>query len=209
MNDLTGGYYPEHCRFGKIYKNWIEILSEFAKQRRTLNRDWPWWSYNERASLSMFAGAIWLAGGCCVEEYAADKKMERKATVGRVDLYFSWRKQEFIAEAKKTHRYLTHRVERANEKLGRHLNKALADMRLSPNGQRRLGILFVKLIIQKGVGRDEIDKKLQAFVSNLKKLNSKKLNLISYAWVFPEIARVAHSPDNLYPGEVVLIAEVK
>ena len=103
---IEGGYRRKQIRcFEAIYEQWINAVTELACSRKRAG-DVPWW-YNERASLSVFAGAIWRAGGHCFEEYSDEKRDFRrrshrlgKGYPGRVDLYLSWRRFDFIAEAK-------------------------------------------------------------------------------------------------------------
>jgi hypothetical protein len=44
---------------------------------RSWRGDLPWW-YNERASISVLAGAAWGTGGLAFEEYSEDKKARMK-----------------------------------------------------------------------------------------------------------------------------------
>ncbi len=66
--------------------------------------DAPWW-YNERASLSLFAGAVWKCKGWVFEEFITKKHMttrrgKRKNRHGQGDIMFGIKGQGFVAEAK-------------------------------------------------------------------------------------------------------------
>jgi hypothetical protein len=86
--------------FERMLHAWMDALE--LVQRDWDDGDWPW-SYNERASLSIFTGAIWRSGGIAFEEYSVEKpkrsESDRKRW-GRTDLYFSIGEDELAAEAK-------------------------------------------------------------------------------------------------------------
>jgi hypothetical protein len=195
--------------FKAIYKQWICAVTELAKQWKRAG-DVPWW-YNERASLSVFAGAIWRAGGHCFEEYSEEKREFRRRShrlgkdyPGRVDLYFSWRGFDFIAEAKDTYSCFTRGNKSADARLKHYLEMAREDIKQSkPDGQRRLAILFARPCFRKRAEAD-IERLLQIWVENLA-----DLDLTSYAWVFPRCARHTYGKDGwCCPGEAVLLREV-
>jgi len=87
-----------------------KVLSKWGKINEQMFNDWkkkgraadcPWW-YNERASLSTFAGAVWGCGGFVLEEY-----LNQKIPIdgipqnnGRTDIYFQIGKHHFTAESK-------------------------------------------------------------------------------------------------------------
>src|SRR5438445_755881 len=86
-----------------VLENWILTNTHVANEWSGI--DAPWW-YNERASLSVLAGAIWRAGGIAFEEYSEEKmyvhrhETGHKSYLGRCDLFFEIGSKEFIAEAK-------------------------------------------------------------------------------------------------------------
>lgn len=206
-----------------VLKEWIKANSEIAKLWRS-GRDAPWW-YGERASLSVFAGAIWRVGGFCFEEYSETKKGITRETKkhgdsypGRVDLYFSLPHPEFVAEAKFVSTGFTRNNDNAAKKLRDRLKKvlksALDDVQKSPPGPpwKKLGIVFTMPYFRKNC-------KLQK-VNDVQKVNDgidrwieviADLKPSGYAWVFPECTRTLKSWDNqLYcPGAAVIIQQEK
>jgi hypothetical protein len=76
-------------------ENWRYLMG----QRGWGSRDAPWW-YNERASLSLLAGALWYADGWAFEEFVTSKRHKRKARRGRGDLMFEVGGLKAVAEAK-------------------------------------------------------------------------------------------------------------
>jgi hypothetical protein len=193
-----------------ILEEWIKCVSELAEEWKHKKKV-PWW-YNERASLSVFAGAIWRAGGLCFEEYSDPKRTmggrnHRSGSLyhGRVDLYFSWHGFDFIAEAKSTYSGFSRNDDRASDRLARWLKKSRDDVRPIPrNGQRKLAILFARPFFKKSC-ESQIDEKLNKWVEMLQGLDTN-----AYAWVFPPCARNTWSSDDDFcPGEAVLIKEVR
>lgn len=194
--------------FKPIFKEWIKCVSEIAEDWKP--KDVPWW-YNERASLSVFAGAIWRAGGLCFEEYSDPKRRIGSRNrcfgsvySGRVDLYFSWRGFDFIAEAKDTYSGFSRSHDGARARLAHWLEISRQDVRKIPgNGQRKLAILFARPFFKKSC-KSQIDEKLNQWVEILQGLDTN-----AYAWVFPPCARhIWSSDEDFCPGEAVLIKEV-
>ncbi len=97
---LTGTNIEPTHSLAPILQRW----SEFMEDSTWGNDDCPWW-YNERASISQLAGAIWDRGGWAFEEFSDTKRTpEALSFQGRVDLMF-WTSRErngpqYIAEAK-------------------------------------------------------------------------------------------------------------
>ncbi len=138
MADTTKGFHRGSLRsFAPIFKKWIKANEEIARAWRSV-QDAPWW-YNERASLSVFAGAIWRAGGFAFEEYSDEKREIRKRSrtlgseyPGRVDLYFNWAGCDFVAEAKFIWSGFSRNDTGAMRRLQDRLNKAFPSFRTTP-----------------------------------------------------------------------------
>ena len=86
------------------------VLQKWVALNRTLYQNWgkkdcPWW-YNERAILSIFAGAIWRSGGLAFEEFSNLKRKKSRRRnryrkyAGRSDLYFQIKSKEYVVEVK-------------------------------------------------------------------------------------------------------------
>ncbi len=190
------------------------VLSAWCGLNERIAKEWgidvPWW-YNERASLSIFAGAISSTGHFAFEEFSNEKrKVSPKAAKGhlsyngRVDLYFCVRRKDFMAEAK----MCWPRCGRLHPTRQRRIEESLAlackDIAISaPHGQRRLGMVFVAPRWRRSLKR-EIDARIEAWIS---KIAGVKCDAV--AWIFPKATRTTHSSDFLYPGVAVLIKEVK
>jgi hypothetical protein len=192
-----------------IFKEWTNCIAEIAHNWKS-RRDAPWW-YNERASLSVFAGAVWRAGGVCFEEYCDEKRTRKthcfgKCYPGRVDLGFSRNGSDFIAEAKATwHCFGRTEREGAGDRVRHNLESACDDVRLTrPSGRRRFGIVFARPVFKKRF-KAQIDGNLGRWVEMLAGFETN-----AYAWAFPSCARYLYSEDGYYcPGEALLIREVR
>jgi hypothetical protein len=189
-------------------------------QRLNENKSWfdfedaPWW-YNERATLSIFAGAVWRCGGWVFEEFSTRKAsgLQRgriNYKNGRCDIQFSIGESEFIAEAKQCWPTLSGTAQNARRTVEIHIAQANQEVQQVPEwGYRRLGIVFVapRVHVSK---QDEIDKYLQAFVKQLVEIKSTTI-----AWVFPKAARTLRPPseentsrDYIFPGVAVVLCPV-
>lgn len=85
---------------------WIDLMGDRSWWED--DEDAPWW-YNERAILSLFAGAVWKGRGWAFEEYSTSKKFVTsrgrgtKAYAGRGDLAFWAKGGDYALEAKVCH----------------------------------------------------------------------------------------------------------
>ena len=210
MTTPIKGYYCGRLRsFRPILKEWIKANSEIAAEWLSV-RDAPWW-YNERASLSVFAGAIWRADGFCFEEYS-DRKREIKRRNGRlgdlyhgrVDLYFSLARSEFVAEAKYVWSGFSRNDNGAAKRIRDRLDRACADVRATrPGGRRKLGIVFAMPCFRRNY-KSQVDDRIHRWTEVLAGLEAS-----AYAWVFPGCTRTLWSSDKFFcPGAAVVIREI-
>ena len=87
-----------------IIKKYLELNIHFSNKwtKEYSEPDAPWW-YNERANVSVFAGAVWKNRGEVLEEYSITKKKnskKNKTYTGRNDLFFEVNRNKFFVEAK-------------------------------------------------------------------------------------------------------------
>jgi len=94
----------EHKSLYPILKKWVNIHSLFAERENGEGL----WGDTERSSLGILAGAIWKSNNYCFEEYHFEKRnMNRDGKIakgkykGRIDIWFSAGKSEYIGEAKR------------------------------------------------------------------------------------------------------------
>lgn len=168
-------------------------------------RDVPWW-YNERASVSVFAGAVWQAGGVALEEFTDEKKIpgrrgraKRVSYSGRTDLYFELGRYEFLAEAKRCVANLWNpRV----KDIDSHLTHACRDaQRLPRRGVTCLGMVFVLPCLHTN-RRDLLDEYISRWSETMEAIETG-----ASAFVFPSSARGVTWGHWIHPGAAVLIRE--
>jgi hypothetical protein len=194
-----------HCPSLRILK---PLLESWIKTNIQLVHHWqpdvPWW-YNERASISVLAGAAWKIGGLAFEEYREDKRSGRKrhpTSPGRIDLYLKLKQKQFIAEAKFCWSGATFVNATTSEKLREKLEEACDGVRkCPPRGQRRLGILFAMPYIAKSQ-KKRVDELVGEWITAMRSVKCS-----CSAWVFPKESRY-RCGQSICPGAAVLIQKV-
>lgn len=185
-----------------ILTSWLKVIDTYLNYSDL--EDSPWW-YNERATLSSFAAAVWAANGVALEEYATVKGKTRQAWTGRCDLYIGISSQQFACEAKQAWCPIGRRSKKgfSNAKSG--INDACDDARKLDKGEgRRLGLCFAVPYLPP---RDAkyIEHQLNDWLKAI--LN---IDRSSIAWIFPKSARRSITTENgyFYPGIALIIREV-
>ena len=162
-----------------LYK-WQELM---APGFWGYNNDAPWW-YNERALLSLFAGAIWQSNGWAFEEFTADKwritrRGNLKAGKGRGDTTFGIGQATFVAEAKQCWPIIRRKSDNAMRIVARAMEHAQSEASRLPAYGKRLGIVFVTPRMNDN-NIPYVDEILQSFTRGLRKMRNTTL-----AWFFP------------------------
>jgi hypothetical protein len=194
-----------------ILLKWQGLVEDFIDG----GSDCPWW-YNERASLSLFAGAVWLSDGWAFEEFSTKKWARRmgkkgRKRIGRCDIQFGIGKNTFVAEAKQAWPTIGRSDQSGMVTVRAYLQKARDESSRLPNNEgKKLGILFVVPLIRRSkrkqvdkiLRRKQIDKILSSFLEQLRKQENRTM-----AWVFPKKTRTMSYRGNnyYYPGIVLLI----
>ena len=186
---------------------WLSVNEKLADEWIPEFDDAPWW-YNERASISVFAGAAWLCHGWAFEEFATSKELRQgkgkpRETTGRCDINFSVNGYEYVAEAKQCWPKIDRPASAARVVLAS-LDAALRDCSHIPDwGLPVLGITFVapRLLASHA---DALDTHTDDFVRWLRGIPG-----VTVAWTFPRSAR-ALSPistrvQRLFPGTALII----
>jgi hypothetical protein len=188
--------------FDPILKRWIGLNERTA-------RDVPWW-YNERASLSVFAGAVWRASGYAFEEFVENKAVDdanessqASRYRGRVDIHLTLKNgREFVAEAKMTWSSASF-GSNPEKKIAKRLTSACADVRHAPAPEAtRIAILFVAPYV-KTTDRYDIDQHLKRWLERISTIECD-----ASAWIFPGAQPFTKFGDHYYPGAMVLIKQV-
>ena len=208
--DLKKGSFPILV---PVLEKWQELVEKTAKSW-IKDGDSPSW-YNERASLSLLAGAIWLRNGSVFEEFSTYRKMDTKRGVpykrGRCDIEFKLKSQYFIAESKQCWPILGQSKQNAVPMVKSHLEQAKKEVaQVWANGYHSLAIVFaVPMIPVKYQNKmSENISELITQVADFKKT--------TVAWVFPKATRNLR-PSNktspyhnyIYPGVILAIMSCK
>lgn len=205
---------------GLLVIDTLRIVQPVLEKWQALNQDdfWfeegdaPWW-YNERATLSLFAGAIWQSGGRVFEAFSSRKaigapgrKVNSKS--GRGELQFWVGERGFVAEVKQCWPILGRDMQTARKVVESALSQAKNEvLRLPALDGESLGITFA--VPRVHLSRQEaIDKHLQGFIDQILTIEHTTM-----AWVFPQVARDRRPPaeeglssDYIFPGVVVLLS---
>lgn len=107
MKRVRGVHGGSLRQLARALHRWLRIMEDPVWWKDD-EEDAPWW-YNERALLSLFAGAVWLSKGWAFEEFAAMKRQKgrvknrrRRGSRGaRGDLEYWWPNADtsFVTEA--------------------------------------------------------------------------------------------------------------
>lgn len=185
------------------------ILDKWSKLTNVenwfLGPDATWWN-NERATLSVFAGAIWRCQGLVMEEFATEKTMRSESKVGRCDITFRIKQKVFLGEAKQQWPLLIKKNARENlEETNRIIKRACSEsLHTKDLRATHLGIVFITPRIHHGK-RQFLDDFLLEYVNTLSVRRD-----ITLAWQFPKWARDLHSLESgsenyIYPGVIMVI----
>lgn len=185
--------------FKPLLRAWTELQECGA---RTLGTgDAPWW-YNERASLSIFAGAIWRSGGYVIEEHATDKAIRRGAvgrprhSRGRGDIYFRFSRKHYIGEAKQLWPALNTRSPNSAQT---YVEGAVRDAQhRTDDAHRCLALVFLSPTAPRSAST--LDEPIKTWIARLNSVPD-----VALAWVFPRSRRTLAEGGAFYPGAALLI----
>jgi hypothetical protein len=126
----------------KFLSAWVRLNRQYCV---TIPNDTPW-SYNERASLSFLAAAVWNAGGEALEEYSTRKGRGQLNRTGRCDVYCHIATSDCAGESKMDWIGLLKEPESNISKIKKTLRESCADARhLQRHEGRRFGICFASV----------------------------------------------------------------
>ena len=135
---------PQLSGLKPLLRAWTRLVVEYAK---ALGEP-PYWC-NERADVSILAGAAWRLGGICLEEFSSEKGTKSSKRKGRADLFFHLRHTDYSLEAKRI--YVGLRRGPNVKRVAQELELARRDaLECEAEGVHfRIGIVFVVPYIKK------------------------------------------------------------
>jgi hypothetical protein len=171
--------------------------------------DAPWW-YNEQASISCFAGAIWKSRGWAFEEAPTPRshtteRGKRVTRTGHCDILFGLGKYQFIAEAKHCYPRIAQNMQKGVELIERRLQEATKQVPRWGSEWRRLAMVFAAPGLPTKGYKDNpkaLQLILSEFISQLMKIDN-----VALSWAFPMKARTLESKryDSIYPGAILIM----
>jgi len=188
--------------FNDAFKQWFLVIQKYCEARAW--EDVPWW-YNERASLSLFAAAVWNSGGIALEEYSTSKSHKKERWSGRGDLYVKIKRKQYVIEAKQVWSPMGTRARRPNGKI----EEALFDARHAAGetkswGAKRLGLVFAVPYLPNSE-QDNLKERINYWLECVKSIEGS-----SMAWIFSEeVSDWFQYKGYLYPGIVILLRPLR
>lgn len=200
-----------------ILRSWTSIIKSFSDSNR-YKGDHLYW-YNERASLSSFAGAFYSqknkSNSCfALEEYRETKGRGRGKWNGRVDMWFNLDNKDYVVEAKQNWISITNKLEikRITKSISTSLREAKDDATKSAqvnDGISPIGISFIVPYCKKKEHdgfNDETGKKINEIINVIEN----DIDCFGCAYVFPENGLLTENMGGyIYPGVILLMGSPK
>lgn len=215
----------EDTELGILLKAWVKAIERYTDANE---RDNPWW-YNERASLSVLAGAAWsLKGWHALEEFSTLKRLRTiesgvdagSLRNGRCDLYVQSPTTSYAIEAKQAvqsigsrsdgHTYMARAMQGAWEDTG-DLSNWEAD--------RRFAVTFVvptlpmnDVVLGKAktaqVCASKVEQFTMGWLADQTSFIGPSMKQTAFAFVFPKLGNSHYLfSDKYFPGVVVIFEE--
>jgi hypothetical protein len=208
----SGVHVGSFRRLELVLREWVDLMGDRSWWEE--DGDAPWW-YNERAILSLFAGAVWRSkGGWAFEEYSTSKKFltargrGTKAYSGRGDLHFWSNGADYAAEAKACHPSLS-AGGTPLQTVRETLKEACDDVRRSPyRGSLPIGMVFGAPVIASGQSGQWAER-LKGFLDDLVRLPWG----VAVAWTFPRWGAKLRVTEQgiryVYPGAILVMGNAR
>ena len=184
-----------------ILIQWIHNIHNYCNQyhnkEKPAEKDAPYW-YNERATLSTLAAAVWKLGGIALEEYKAKKMTKREEWKGRVDLWFQLKRKMYVIEAKQ-HWCLIDKQKLnrglVKDRVQRRLTSAISNVIETPVDEGTpIGIVFVVPKMR--------ERRISLLRNFLDMLHEVKPDFM--AWSFPRCCHDLQWKNFFFPGVAVI-----
>lgn len=209
-----------------LFKAWIKAVERYTNAN---DRDNPWW-YNERASLSVLAGAAWtLKNWHALEEFSTQKRLRTldsgvdsgSLRHGRCDLYIQSPETSFAIEAKQANQSIGARSD-GYSYLARALWKAWEDSGDLAHWEadRRFAVTFVVPTIpasevidddsgkKDSVCASKVGASIRKWLADTPNFTGPSMKYTDFAYIFPQIGNPHYLMNGKYfPGIVVVFEE--
>jgi len=189
--------------------HWACILEEWMLAIERYTRimdggDAPYF-YNERANVSVLAGAAWRAGWVALEEFQSKKGYRNKAKKnGRTDLYFANEYDEELIEAK--FQWICMGSNKTGRIVDATLERAVIDAKKSRANDKDVKAVAVGFfpVYKKYKRVGDCDELIEQTVRDFS-----KQGFHAMAWCFPpQMRRYVADNGNLWPGIIMLAKSI-
>lgn len=186
---------PKLSGLKPLLKGWTRLIVEYAE---TFDEP-PYWC-NERADVSILAGAAWRVGGMCLEEFSAEKGTKSEKWKGRADLFIRLGQTNYSVEAKRL--YVSLKPSPSVKGVAESLEAAHRDAVACDDQQAdfRIGIAFAVPYVKED--RPVTPRLFNAFLDSVRGIRHDFL-----AWQFLQTApktQVWHDDGYRHPGVILL-----
>jgi len=181
---------------------WVKLLDWYVKVWE--GRNFPWW-FNECASVSTFAGAVWRVGGLALEDFDT---VRSEQSCGRCDLYMRLDEQEFSVEAKQSWQNARWSKDDVTADIEWHFEQATRQVRdyddaLKMHMGDRLAMVFVVPWLPQSQGH-QLNNILDKWCASVQAIDCDAV-----VWNFAHSDKTLSTDDGYYyPGVALLIRKV-
>lgn len=179
--------------FQPILEEWTKCVQEYIDCWE--GGDLPYW-YNERANVSVLAGAAWRAGFTAIEEYQIKKQgvASDKDSNGRNDLYITDKSFGIAIEAK----VIFPKIDELESQISIAIKNAIADVKkIKEVDGHRAGVVFIAPYT-KSIATDE---QVKFFSQHIAAIN----NADAYAFIYPQTNNPKSHDEKYYSCVAVLV----
>lgn len=220
----------EHREVKTLLQSWIDAAKEYV-QLFSESADAPWW-YNERANVSILAGAAWKMGWVALEEYRSRKRVasaldaggdgEDDNRGGRNDLYICGDRYSYVFEAKHAWQHIGRQDQANTKNLDAARSAALGDIKslFEYEADRRFAATFVvpylpasAITRHQQIDSDLLMQSIDSWLATLRDHIGNVEKHAYYACLFP-IPRdeskhyLSANGKYCYPGVVLILDEL-
>jgi hypothetical protein len=194
-----------------LLNEWKALVKSYHK---TTKED-VCWIYNERATLSVLAGAAWRLGWIALEEYSTEKLAPSESegplkANGRCDLWLSHGKRSFAIEAKQSWQSIGRQVKSQNKWAKRKYTAAFKDAGrlIRAEADSRLAMLFIAPSFPAREIENTGAAGATALINDwLETLPRDFKQIGAMAYIFPKETRCFDLNGRIYPGVVLLVRQ--
>ncbi|WP_404465593.1 hypothetical protein LG331_04630 [Vreelandella aquamarina] len=228
MKDITGSIVPsEYTSLEPLLNSWVSTVKNYCELHKQFELIENCWWHNERASISILAGAAWRIPPSedqwvAIEEFATDKRglingsqNDGDSRYGRCDMYVTNSETSYAIEAKQVWQSIGDRsAGEVNVKTGLDAAWKDAGSLHSYEADWRMAVTFIVPYIPLGevssegmIDLDKTQEKVKAWLDRMGSFERVKGKPTAYAYNFPyECAEYSNDQNGrLFPGIVVVL----